>query len=68
MADLTLANVKIDETLSSEFFSKFVLECPKPNNWTGTNLEWVEEWVRQRLRVAYNRGIARTDATTGMIK
>ena len=64
MASVTIT---IDNAQAMEFFEKFILYHPKPDDYTGTDIDWVKEWLIKQLYWAYKQGVHKQQDLTGII-
>jgi hypothetical protein len=55
MPDITIS-VKIPSEKVEDFKEAFLTLNPPPEDWGGTELEWIRRWTRERLIEAYKMG------------
>jgi hypothetical protein len=48
--------ITIPDNKVQQFRDAMWAKYPPPLNWTGTDLEWVQEWLTRRFKQIYHRG------------
>jgi len=59
--------ITIPDAKTAEFYEAFFMQYNKPTTFTGSDLEWVKQWVIDQLLWAYTQGREKMRDNSGLL-